>query len=976
MKGLATMLVSGLRIVGSDAAAPAFRFDFSPLPDGSPPSQFTGGTWSVSNGLLINSPDLGAEALENGSMETGDPPTGWSSAGSTAVLDGVANPRPGSAGSQALSLVNNGANYGSAQKAFTTVQHGIIFLDAWIRNVTCNTQITVPGAVGQPVSTSGAGTDWVERKSTFYVTTAAGALFRLTNANNTAGFEARADDASVKYHTLSQLFCTLPRLPRSPMTVKSSLTIPVGSWGGVVAHLDSQLTPQNFVLAFHDRTNIHLLTMVNGVWQAQLINVANTYVDKAIIEIRQTGPTTYQLWYNGSQVGADQTIDSPALNTNIYHGLFGTYGGVGAKNFVCDGNDRNPNRFLVLGDSISAATGSWAYSVCSDYNWTADLTNLAVSGAHIMNDYAENLTNQVAAAANVDATKIFIALGTNDNNAGDMSAMQTLLETQLAVLKADHPNAEIYYLNVLPRWTSTSGETPVDKSHIRATILAACSNVGIPVWDTFEMPWLMPGQSTDGLHPNTAGHVTIALEVLTRLGTNPAADLYDKLSMPSQAGRDVMLQYIDASSRYVWTPVISRYWVRWKVIELASGFWQTQQAAVYSTRKPVNDDDAGIAYGGMWDSFPVVGSLNNTTRRSLVIGDYVEFSITGTDEAYISVTKQANCGYGWVTVNGGTALANGSGLADDGADHRYFDGYAAAQTAGQRVQVATGLDPSQTYTIRVTHSGEKAPEATDHRVYFEGYIIDAYQISDGAGLPVEKTLVQGITTGVSALEYAYQYEPTGTSVYEFTGSAHLNELISATTWKDQDGADVVVSAGTPTASVEKLLLVNTGTSRHSQTGATDHANLVCRVTFDHLGVEVYHKHDWLSAAEFYAAYPAMIGTDPAYTTKGYIVGREEIEDLTLDDNRFAAQVESRLARAWSDTSDWITWLYLPNLAGVGYWENARASLSIQDTSVNNKIYGARCGFGSVVTVAPGESWESIHRIFVTFYDHPENLPWV
>lgn len=510
MKSLARRMLAGPLAGGR----PWPNYNFADFPDGPLPATMLGSTWAISSGKAVNSPTLGAEVLTNGDMETGDPPTGWSAVNS--VLDGVADPRTGSAGAQSLSIANNGANYGYAQKAITTTQYGIIYVDAWLKNVSCNMQLTVPGATGLALPTTSAGT-WIERKGTFYVTVASGALVRLTNASNTNGQESRADDISIKYHTLSELFSTVYRVHGSPMTIKAKYTIPDGSWGGVVARLDSRGNPQNLIVAFHDKTNIHLMTMIGGAWQTQLINTATTYVAGAIVEIRQTGATTYQLWYNGSQVGTDQTIDNAAINNNAFFGLFGPYGGAGAGSFFCSPNSVNPNRYLALGDSITAATASWIYLLCSDPSQSADLINRAVAGSHIMNDYAENLTNQIAAAASDDVTKVFIMMGTNDDDAGDMEAMQTLLETQLAVLKADHPNAEICYLNVLPRWTDNTGATPVDKANIRAAIVAACNTVGVTLWDTLTSPWISADQTSDGLHPNATGHAAIAGEVLTRI---------------------------------------------------------------------------------------------------------------------------------------------------------------------------------------------------------------------------------------------------------------------------------------------------------------------------------------------------------------------------------------------------------------------------------------------------------------------------
>ena len=134
-----------------------------------------------------------------------------------------------------------------------------------------------------------------------------------------------------------------------------------------------------------------------------------------------------------------------------------------------------------------------------------------------MNDYTENLTKQTGESASDDASIIIIHMGTNDDNAGDMTALQAMVETNLASLKVTNPDATIYYMNVLPRWTDTGGGTEQDKSNIRAAIAAACAAQSITCWDTRTDPWITAADTTDGLHPNAAGNVKIADRVYALL---------------------------------------------------------------------------------------------------------------------------------------------------------------------------------------------------------------------------------------------------------------------------------------------------------------------------------------------------------------------------------------------------------------------------------------------------------------------------
>ena len=174
---------------------------------------------------------------------------------------------------------------------------------------------------------------------------------------------------------------------------------------------------------------------------------------------------------------------------------------------------RQPFRFTFIGDSITY--GGFPYMVVDKFNnGFCTIINHGHSGDTIM----ANLDGQVAASATDNAQIIIIELGTNDNSAGDMAALQAKVESNIAALKLSNPNATIYYVNNLPRWTDVGGGTPADKATIRAAIIAACASQGITCWDTYTTPWIAAADTLDGVHPNIAtGCGKVATEIVARL---------------------------------------------------------------------------------------------------------------------------------------------------------------------------------------------------------------------------------------------------------------------------------------------------------------------------------------------------------------------------------------------------------------------------------------------------------------------------
>ncbi len=449
--------------------------------------------------------------------------------------------------------------------------------------------------------------------------------------------------------------------------------------------------------------------------------------------------------------------------------------------------------------------------------------------------------------------------------------------------------------------------------------------------------------------------------------------LKSKLTMPSQVGRNVTLQYVDANTRYAYVPIVNSYWVRWTITALASGFWQTTTPTVVYALDSVDNPDPGITYTGVWDSFPTAGSLNGTSRRSQVTNEHLEFTVTGVRDVWLVNYTNTNCGYAYVTINGGTDLVNELPL--DGGGHRWYDTYAASATAKVRTKVASGLNPASTYTVSLIHSGQKRAAASDHRVYFEGYSVDAEpSVALAASLGLV-AVVQAFGTG--AYEYACNYKPEGASAAEYTGSGHLNEAITAVTWRDGNGEDVVVSEGAPQVAVATLVLTNTGTSRHSETGATDHANVTSRATFDHTGVTFYHSHEWLTTPEVSMFFCGMFGSLVTATDRGIVAGDATPYDLSLDDNRWLGKKQTRCAAVWANGGNWVGWLWLPDLVGVNGWAIVGAANAIQDTAVNNKIYVSRVGThigGASVTPSISDVWESTHECHLSYLADTSILP--
>ncbi|MFN8470401.1 MAG: hypothetical protein U0X20_32910 [Caldilineaceae bacterium] len=155
----------------------------------------------------------------------------------------------------------------------------------------------------------------------------------IIGKNSAANASLYLDDISLKAITLASMFSTRPY--GTHVTVKAQATVVAGTRAGVICNLDSASSPANFVIGSHDGTTARLTKNVAGTY-TELISTAVSYVAGAYLEIRRpAGGDIWQLFYNGSQVGADQTISDAAIKAATLAGMFNTYHGNVLAGFSC-----------------------------------------------------------------------------------------------------------------------------------------------------------------------------------------------------------------------------------------------------------------------------------------------------------------------------------------------------------------------------------------------------------------------------------------------------------------------------------------------------------------------------------------------------------------------------------------------------------------------------------------------------------------
>lgn len=289
-----------------------------------------GATWALDgSGRAYNTPTLGSELLTDGGMEN------WTSATNLTSWTEVASGL--SVIAQETTVVNSGI---AAARISVDASNSIAYIRQSVA-ATIGAWIAYSAHLSTNVNARSVRIDLVG------TTQASGPTIALTLAYQRYNQSARAisgtltldiirsvmtsasyyvDDASVRTISLPTTVATVAGSAANQTAAAKIHTLTTGTQAGVVSLLDSASNPQNFLIAYHDGTNVRLDKCVSGVY-TNLITIAVAFTSLAQIEIRRPSGNTFQLWYGGSQRDTDQTVNDASIISNTIYGLFSTFSG-------------------------------------------------------------------------------------------------------------------------------------------------------------------------------------------------------------------------------------------------------------------------------------------------------------------------------------------------------------------------------------------------------------------------------------------------------------------------------------------------------------------------------------------------------------------------------------------------------------------------------------------------------------------------
>lgn len=269
-------------------------------------------------------PTKGAELLNNGNMETGNPPANWT--GVNATLAQVAEERTGGAGSNCLSIARNGTNYFDAYQKGVTSAGNMVEFSAYYKRVDATiVDLMVYNDTGGTVLAATPdinATSWTNKVLIARAIDSNCRAFLRGYSSGANGVKNYYDDVSLKVLDFATCRIFL-KSHNSSGTFQCAPTVLIGTRAGL---LINYIDDNNFAAMVIDRSGssdrAKVIKRVSGTYAADVITGTIVYGDTKIAKCVVNG-TTYTLYYDGTLIGSGTISDT--LGTGVYG--YNTYAG-------------------------------------------------------------------------------------------------------------------------------------------------------------------------------------------------------------------------------------------------------------------------------------------------------------------------------------------------------------------------------------------------------------------------------------------------------------------------------------------------------------------------------------------------------------------------------------------------------------------------------------------------------------------------
>lgn len=276
---------------------------------------YTAGVWTISSNQAVGTPaTLGANLIVNGTFDTD---ANWTKGTGWTIDTGDSN-----VAEKALSA----AGPLTAIVAPLTA-HRFYYTTADFVVTGASFSFNIGGRASRLYGTTASVTDVGLSGST---------AFSVGSSATCAG---TVDNVTCQLMTTSELIASVD-CKGSNANVSAEITAGNSAWMGVIARLDSQTNPQNYLLAYlHPAAatvnRVSLVKVVGGTSTVLISAGSITYGAGKVLMIKCNG-VSVELWYDGAQVGTTQALVPGTDDVLIAGKRYGIFSSSGAAAFRID----------------------------------------------------------------------------------------------------------------------------------------------------------------------------------------------------------------------------------------------------------------------------------------------------------------------------------------------------------------------------------------------------------------------------------------------------------------------------------------------------------------------------------------------------------------------------------------------------------------------------------------------------------------
>lgn len=288
-----------------------------------------GAYWGVNNNTATNAPALGAELLTNPGLEApyaAGLANGWSKISTPTVAEETVIIHGGTSSQK---YTGGGAGQGIYQQVAATV--GLWYTitnwtyhptgDAGTMYAFCN--FASGNSSNELSKTITANNTWTEFVGSGLATSTGVRCY--TSQGTATAVVGYLDDCSARQITFADTIKVVGYLSANAST-SAALTLGASYLcpAGIIARCDSPTAPQNFILAWTDRSRVKVVKCVAGTYSF-LLNPVTTYTSGRKLRVDCIG-TSVRVYYDGAEItGSPVTVSDAAIVGNQYFGVFDTH---------------------------------------------------------------------------------------------------------------------------------------------------------------------------------------------------------------------------------------------------------------------------------------------------------------------------------------------------------------------------------------------------------------------------------------------------------------------------------------------------------------------------------------------------------------------------------------------------------------------------------------------------------------------------